>query len=718
VPAAPAAAVPAGFAAYPDDVAIEAAAAEVAALKDRFDRAAGAVKAQLAEADQEIAALTARLGAAGQEIAAANQTIAALTARIADLQAEQAAERARAAQALGTAQAAGAAETARADEWRRLLYLSERMLVDAIDRITLRVLAKTKPRPHADAAAPAVSIVMPVYNQADLVATAIRSVLAQTFAGWELIVVDDGSTDGLEAALRPFLADPRIRLVRQANAGECAARNHGLRFARGEIVAYLDSDNFWYPDFLAAAVEVFRADPDLEIAYGGSAYDWPNGDVRFYLLPFDRQKLLADNLADVNVIMHRRSAYERYGGFDESLTHAVEWDLMLRYTAERPAAHIPVLGARYRIVRKDRLPRHHADSVFRVRRKLWNRPAPAPRVLFAAAEFPQLSASLLNTEIACMRRFGAAVQVWAPAAGAAPVAHDITLHRGALADAIGAFRPDAVHVHGCGLLAAQRGPLAGAAVPVTVRGDSGDVLPEALAAAAGLPNLRFAYLQPGPDHGPPPAGVAVRYIAPPFDTTLFAPPKRKDRRLVLGMGEGRPECGLRFLFDLARLLPEHRVVVAVARVSAHEGEIEALAAYRADTGSPAELLVDVPRAEIARLAGEAAIYVHTAATADALRRRAGMAISSVEAWAMGALVLAPDTPAFAYIGDDGARYAGLDDAAARIRETETWSEAQWRRALVRAVERAFNHHADELLLRPMFEDWCAIARERAQAEAA
>jgi hypothetical protein len=85
---------------------------------------------------------------------------------------------------------------------------------------------------------------------------------------------------------------------------------------------------------------------------------------------------------------------------------------------------------------------------------------------------------------------------------------------------------------------------------------------------------------------------------------------------------------------------------------------------------------------------------------------------------MGALVLAPDTPAFAYIGDDGARYAGLDDAAARIRETETWSEAQWRRALVRAVERAFNHHADELLLRPMFEDWCAIARERAQAEAA
>ena len=124
---------------------------------------------------------------------------------------------------------------------------------------------------------------MPVFNRPELLLTAVKSVLAQTFRNWELIIVDDGSTDDIAGALRPLLADPRIRLVRQQNRGECVARNNGVRLARGEIVAYLDSDNFWYPHFLAAAVEVFRADPDLDIAYGAIAYDWPNGDVRFYV---------------------------------------------------------------------------------------------------------------------------------------------------------------------------------------------------------------------------------------------------------------------------------------------------------------------------------------------------------------------------------------------------------------------------------------------------
>ena len=116
---------------------------------------------------------------------------------------------------------------------------------------------------------PAVSVVIPLYNKAPYVAAAVRSVLAQTEGDLELIVVDDGSTDGgAEAALAA--ADRRLCLIRQANAGAGAARNAGIEAARGRWVAFLDADDTWRPERLARQLELFERHPAL--VWGAGAY--------------------------------------------------------------------------------------------------------------------------------------------------------------------------------------------------------------------------------------------------------------------------------------------------------------------------------------------------------------------------------------------------------------------------------------------------------------
>lgn len=96
-----------------------------------------------------------------------------------------------------------------------------------------------------------VSIITPCYNMAKYIAETIDSVIAQTYQHWEMIVVDDGSTDSLDAVMAPYLAaEPRIALLHRTNAGSAAARNTGLRHARGQYIALLDADDLWHPDFL------------------------------------------------------------------------------------------------------------------------------------------------------------------------------------------------------------------------------------------------------------------------------------------------------------------------------------------------------------------------------------------------------------------------------------------------------------------------------------
>lgn len=200
---------------------------------------------------------------------------------------------------------------------------------------------------------PRVSVVMPVFNRAGLVGQAVASVLAQTYPHWELLVVDDGSTDDTLAQLQALAkGEPRIRLLPHgSNRGHAAARNTGLAAASGDWIAYLDSDNTWAPDYLAAMVGAVALQPDAGAAYSGQwLYHGHAAEPFAVRYGHGHRGLLAhQNFIDLNAFMHRRTALDRLPvpGFDVSLRRFVDHDLILRLMAQVPMYGVPVLLSHY-----------------------------------------------------------------------------------------------------------------------------------------------------------------------------------------------------------------------------------------------------------------------------------------------------------------------------------------------------------------------------------
>ncbi|MFW2828572.1 glycosyltransferase family 2 protein [Sphingomonas sp. ID0503] len=181
---------------------------------------------------------------------------------------------------------------------------------------------------------PLISVIMPTYNRATVIADAVRSVLDQSWSNWELLVCDDGSIDKTPLVIKG-LADPRIRYLPLQKANGAAARNRGLEFARGEYLAFLDSDNLWHPLFLEAALRTLQDSGApllysgyLDVEMQGSLYC--RGELSFR--PYDHGDLLQRNYIDLNTLMLRREVYDRLGGFDETLPRVQDWDLVLKYT--------------------------------------------------------------------------------------------------------------------------------------------------------------------------------------------------------------------------------------------------------------------------------------------------------------------------------------------------------------------------------------------------
>ena len=128
---------------------------------------------------------------------------------------------------------------------------------------------------------PRYSIVIPTYNRASSVEHTLAGCFAQSFKNFEIVVVDDGSSDDTLAVLEK-IADPRLVIVAQENAGPAAARNHGMRKARGQYIAFLDSDDVWYPDFLKQAEDAYSEDPN-QVLYGQIIVD--RGVGKYWVKP-------------------------------------------------------------------------------------------------------------------------------------------------------------------------------------------------------------------------------------------------------------------------------------------------------------------------------------------------------------------------------------------------------------------------------------------------
>lgn len=194
-----------------------------------------------------------------------------------------------------------------------------------------------------------VSIIMPVYNRVNIVEMAIDSVLNQTYTNFELIIVDDGSTDGTRDLLQS-ISDSRIKLIfNESNVGASAARNIALDVCSGEYIFYLDSDNEWDSKYLESMVGAFLELPDANAIYSGQLlYDninKPPFAMRFGSL--NRSLLKNGNYIDLNCFAHTKKVYEEIGGFDESLYRLVDWDLILRICNNFKVYSVPILLSKY-----------------------------------------------------------------------------------------------------------------------------------------------------------------------------------------------------------------------------------------------------------------------------------------------------------------------------------------------------------------------------------
>jgi glycosyltransferase involved in cell wall biosynthesis len=219
---------------------------------------------------------------------------------------------------------------------------------------------------------PVITVVMPCFNARTHVSVAIKSLLRQTLPDWQLMVVDDGSTDGT-ADFVETIGDERIRVVRQPNAGVSSARNRGLAEVRSPLVAFLDSDDCWVPEFLRIMVDALARAPDAAVAYCGwedvhlpprrrQVHDPPDFEAAG---PRRWELLLRRCPWVIHAAVARTEEVRAAGGFDPQFAIAEDFLLWLRVAARGRIVKVPGCMASYH--HDDGRPRATSDVVRVVR---------------------------------------------------------------------------------------------------------------------------------------------------------------------------------------------------------------------------------------------------------------------------------------------------------------------------------------------------------------
>jgi glycosyltransferase involved in cell wall biosynthesis len=191
------------------------------------------------------------------------------------------------------------------------------------------------------------SVIIPVFNRAETIQRALDSVLAQAFPPLEIIVIDDGSTDATPAILQDY--GHKITVIRQENRGVSAARNKGIKSAKGEWIALLDSDDEWLPEKLKLQAEFIQQNPDYQILQTEEI--WIRRGKR--VNPMKKHQKLGGYIfyqslplciISPSAVAFTKKLFEKYGGFDESLPVCEDYDLWLRISANEPVGLIPRAG--------------------------------------------------------------------------------------------------------------------------------------------------------------------------------------------------------------------------------------------------------------------------------------------------------------------------------------------------------------------------------------
>ncbi len=182
-----------------------------------------------------------------------------------------------------------------------------------------------------------VSVIIPSYNTEKYVREAVDSALRQTHKNIEVIVVDDGSTDGTKAILEPYIKSGQITYIYQANKGLAGARNTGLHASRGEYIALLDADDIFMPEKIARQVAHLETNPQCDVSYCDLYHFWDEETDKLFKLQYQYYSgkevlphLLAKNFIAPLSTVFRRGAFEKFGYFDENFRRSEDLEFWLR----------------------------------------------------------------------------------------------------------------------------------------------------------------------------------------------------------------------------------------------------------------------------------------------------------------------------------------------------------------------------------------------------
>lgn len=216
-------------------------------------------------------------------------------------------------------------------------------------RSRISLLAKRSPEQVANNESVGFSVIMPTKNRRYCIQKAVDSLISQTHRNFELIIVDDGSTDDTEEFIRRAYAKDirggRIVYIRlEQSQGVCSARNIGLSIAQKKWISYLDSDNTVRPNFLTVFADAIAKNPSALTFYANFQVN-ESGAIRGR--PFNLKDLERNNYIDIGVFCHARDCYRNLGGFDPDLKRLVDWELILRYCKVHQPVHIPIVVMDY-----------------------------------------------------------------------------------------------------------------------------------------------------------------------------------------------------------------------------------------------------------------------------------------------------------------------------------------------------------------------------------
>jgi len=202
---------------------------------------------------------------------------------------------------------------------------------------------------------PLISIIVPTYNRGSFISECIESVLNQSYTDWEMIIIDDGSTDSTKEIINTYLSEPRIQYHYQENKGQSSARKKAIYLAKGKYLAFLDSDNIWLNQRLEFGLKAIQRNENIDLTYGDiieideNSTEVPMVNMKRFSGKVSSQ-LVKDNFITMNTVLVKKSVVIKVKAFREEIKRADDYDMWLRLSAEHNFLYIPKVMVKYRVM--------------------------------------------------------------------------------------------------------------------------------------------------------------------------------------------------------------------------------------------------------------------------------------------------------------------------------------------------------------------------------